>query len=291
MAALHVDLVRDTTDWVLVVVSILTAFGTIGAVAVALLGPAWRERQKRPDVRLVFHGAGAADGSLGWSKHVDIDQPGDTQDYPPMWVTNERGKDPAQNVEVFVTVGQCVPGGGVWIGLASRDNLLFNSPVDGHYGSSSTHVPPGFSREVFFLTFGHSASIFEAMYPDGASEPDDPNAELLGIIATFPARRSRAQWIKAGTYAVTFVVTGSNFDAVTYVGQFKIGRETFEGDGRSMVRQTFGWTTEPARRTQAAPRRWRRRDRHESTVPSPTRGDDWGHLPSVPETGTAKQED
>ncbi len=53
--AIDVELVRDTMDWVLVAVAVLAAMGTIGAVAVALLGPTWSEHRMRRDVRLVVH--------------------------------------------------------------------------------------------------------------------------------------------------------------------------------------------------------------------------------------------
>jgi hypothetical protein len=278
VGALEVELVRDTADWLLVAVAVLTAMGTVGAVAVALLGPMWTERRKRPDVRLVVHGLSDR-ADLGWQKDVDVDRPDETQDYPPVWITNEHGKLPAQDVEVFVSVGLDIgDGDGPWIGMANRDNILFDSPIRGNPTRTQTHVPPGFSREVFFLTFGHPLSIHEGLQDDGAAEPNDPNVErLVGIVCTHPPQRSSAAWFGPGHYAVTFFITGSNFDAVTYVGHFDVGRSERESDGRSIVRVSFRWVERPSRRSGTAGRGLRLKP---TTVHPPDIGDDWSRPPT-----------
>lgn len=244
----------------------------------------WDTRRRRSGanracVARTFQAARCAPRRPRWRRHGPRVAEGHRRRLPwrhpglPADVGHQRArKEPARDVEVFATVGELL-GDGVWVLHASRDNLLFHSPMGGGYGNARSHVPAGFSREVFFLTFGHPDAVVAGLYDDGGEPPSDPDAERLAILATFPARRSRAMWLKAGTYAVTFFITGSNFDAVTYMGHFKLGRSLFEREGSSMVRQTFRWTSSPARRPAGSVKRWRRR--RDSTVPSPTLGDDW----------------
>lgn len=61
-----------------------------------------------------------------------------------MWVTNERRKDPAKDVEVIATVG---------------DNLLFRSSMDGHYGNARTHVPASQTCVFMLLPSGTDARL------------------------------------------------------------------------------------------------------------------------------------
>lgn len=237
IAGLEVDITRDAVDWVLLGVSVATALATLGAVAVALFGPAWRERQTRPVVRL--HTATA----LRWERDAD---PADTegQDYPPMSLTNARGKAPAQGVEVFVTVG-LEAGSGAYLTLAHRENLNFRSPQEGRLGAPVSHVPAGFSREFFFILFGHPQYVFECLHPDSGVELEDSHEQRVGILSLFPARRENARWLTPGAYAVTFWVTGSNFDVVRYDGRFEVTAEERQRGAGRVLTAGFRWLLVP----------------------------------------------
>ena len=111
------------------------------------------------------------------------------------------------------------------------------------------------------------------------------NAWSASFAHTHRTGRVRA-WFGPGHYAVTFFITGSNFDAVTYVGHFDVGRSERESDGRSIVRVSFRWVERPSRRSGTAGRELRLKPR----CHPPDIGDDWSRPPmsdSEPSDGRA----
>ena len=147
---------------------------------------------------------------------------------------NERGRDTARDVEIFVTVAtreigqQGVPS----MTVATDANLNLDDPAAEGPGRATTTVPSGHSRNVNFAVVG----VLE-----------DEHGKLTdrwAYLALYPPRFAEASWLVFGVdYAATLVVTGSNFDAITYRGNLAFS----ETDEDGVRLRSLEWSAPPTR--------------------------------------------
>lgn len=238
ISAIQVDVTNDTLDWLLFGAGLLTALTTLAAVFVALL-PMLRQSRRRPQLQLGTSEAFEWRAELGpLSDRVQV--------VPPVWVTNSAGKESAQEVEVFVTVGEAVgPDNLVHLNLASRQNLSFRDPLDGSGSVPTAHIPSGFSREISFLCFGGSEALLARWLAPALPMDSGAPADRFAVVAIHPVRRDNMVWIGPGIYSTSFHITGSNFDAMLYTGRFKIEQVEREVDGETGAEMSFKWLVRP----------------------------------------------
>ena len=93
-------------------------------------------------------------------------------------------------------------------------------------------MPSGYSRTVNFAVVG--------------IQSDDGLEEALGYLALYPPRTAQdAKLFRTRTYDATIVITGSNFNAVTYVGKFAFEGSDYTGTG--VVTRYPHWTEGPSK--------------------------------------------
>jgi hypothetical protein len=196
--------------WTDVGIFIATAAGvvvTLAAVLVALFGPGWDRRRRRPAITI--------NPSWRWlSTNIG------GSDRIRLILRNKPGCDTAHDVEVFAYVTRSMNGG--FGATADQANLNFDDPEQEGPGRSTASVPPGFGREVNLAVL---------------VEPDqDRHPRSVSYLALYPTRLAKeARLLAAETYEVSIVATGSNFDAVSYVGHLSFGPLDDE-DGDIVVR-------------------------------------------------------
>jgi hypothetical protein len=233
------------TTWLDYVAAIGTAVGAVAtfcAVVVALFGPAWREKQKRPQLSLSPETdmTTSIDGSSALEARI--------------WIRNALGRDTAEGVEVFVDAqGPHIPGAGTVL-VATGESLNFDRPRPDEAGRSTATVPAGHSRPVYFAVWGSATAIATRFDPSMRSRDDaairsDAGAALAlygsprGLLGSLGSRE--ILWLeKDTTYDVRIVVTGANFDAVAFRGQVRISEkhERVDADGPEMVEYLeFSW--------------------------------------------------
>lgn len=219
---------------------------TFAAVVVALFAIPLRARLKRPKL-------GLAPGTEALGNAVGLD---------PVLMTlrlyNAKGRDTARDVEVFVTV---ISEGAPPVHLVAEEaNLNFDDPLPRvanprgsvsvsttEPGRSTATVPSGFARSVSFAVVGQEAG-------------DVTNA--WGYLALYPTRMAKdASLLSVLGYKASIVVTGSNFDALTYEGELRFTEEDEPDDRGGHVRtRTLHWTKPPMRADPPVPSvgfRWR----------------------------------
>jgi hypothetical protein len=225
---------------------------TLAAVFVALFAVPIRERLKRPKLAL-------SPGSEALGVVVGLD---------PIVMTlrlhNARGRDTAREVEVFVTVlSEGTPATYI---VAEEANLNFDDPLPrvvnpggkigiakSEPGRSTATVPSGFARNVNFAVIG--------IQREGGKLGD-----AWGYLALYPPRvaQDATLFFHMFSYHAWIVVTGSNFDAITYEGKLKVTEEDEPDDKGGYVRtRTLHWTIPPVRTDNSPIRpplgiRWRR---------------------------------
>jgi hypothetical protein len=197
-------------EWLLFAATAIASVGTLIAIGVALFGPEWRAKRHEPRLTLT-----AAETSAEWPTMPP---------YPPvdalhLLVHNERGRDTAHEVEVFVTAvgrGKDYTREDPRSRATIQQNLNFNNPLQGQYGSRVASVPSGFSRRVHFVLLGGSDLIWQAHHQiEGAPRGPWGTAAL----ALYPGRNDNIAYLEPDVeYDIELVVVGSNFDAVAYSG-------------------------------------------------------------------------
>jgi hypothetical protein len=200
-------------------VEIAGVVATFLAVLVALFGRQLYESRRRPKLAL--------------SPYPETYTTTVGMDSAPMNLKlhNERGKDTARDVEVFVTV-ESVPAKGApgWT-PASDINLNFDDPEADGPGRSTTTVPSGHSREVNFAVV--------QVLTDEHGRPTDQ----WGYLAVYPPRFAKNRVLFSGhKYTATLVVTGANFDAITYRGELAFSEEREAG----VLLRSLRWSKPPA---------------------------------------------
>ncbi len=230
-AALNVSIDRDWTDWVLVAGAVVTAAATVGAVLVALFGSQWADRRKRPRLHV------RADPAEQW---FPLD--GAELELMRLRLENEPGRHTAADVEVFVSIkAPALPGEDCEYFLVTEgENLNFDDPRKGAERTSAT-VPAGFSRFVNVAAIGPPQSY----RPPGKQVwPDE-----WGYVAICPLDLAlRRSTVHLGRkHETRIVVTGSNFDAVRFVGTFTLTDKDWDEDGRVTPMRVFEWIDEPQR--------------------------------------------
>jgi hypothetical protein len=202
------------TDWILVGVAVASAVATVGAVLVALFGPRWWAKRRAPKLTLEVN----PDAGLVYPEvPTEPDSRRTSEDV--FLLANAKGRDTAREVEVFVTVsGVGTDANRVYV---QYKTLNFDSPLDGYSGRATATVPAGAERPIYFLCLGDRDAIAGAHYPSDAN--DEHSKEAAASLACYPARADEITWITFGTdYGITLVLSGANFDAVIYEGQFRV---------------------------------------------------------------------
>jgi hypothetical protein len=224
-------------DWLS---AVATAAAVVIALFVALFVPRWHEKQREPKIDLQPDPRGRQSSS-SWS----------TADLLRLRIHNAPGRRTAEQVEVFASVVSRSPGDGdLWVRVHLEDKALnFDEPGGVPPGRSTTSVPSGFSRPVSFVLIGPPTSISERygveVKPDAVGELPD----WVAVPALYPAVRESATWFTRGKpLEVTLVVTGANFDAVTFRGEFEMSEEV---DDRGEPSVLSGWTELPTERREA----------------------------------------
>lgn len=241
-----------TAEWANVIVGAGAAAGTIGAVLVALFGPAWREKRRRPSLQLVVEDHDVM--TLYDAAAAGREKP---DDGPAINVVNATGKDVARDVEVLATVlmpyeeeGEELP-----IPLVERETLLFNSPSRRSRDEWQTRVPPGFGRRVYFVLLGARAELFHSFRAvEDVTSREWKDVGQNAALAAYPPTRDNMFWLADGEYIVELEVTGANFDALSYRGRFAIETDEMgelrlaDDEAESLERATsvkFTWVESP----------------------------------------------
>jgi hypothetical protein len=194
---------------------------TLLAVLVALFGHRVQERRKRPRLSLSVDPV-----SMGVEIHS-----GDAEILS-LRIHNEKGRDTAREVEVFVTVfGQ---DGDIFLMAGEEVALNWDDPLGDGGGRSTATVPAGSSRRVSFAVLQHLAAVDEQGRADWA------------YLAVYPPNKVTHATLREGVpYAVTISVTGANFDALSYRGAVAF-EEHDEPVGDVFVRiKSLGWVSQP----------------------------------------------
>jgi hypothetical protein len=194
---------------------------TFLAVVVALFGRNWHEWRKKPQLSLR--------SSMG---PVQVGLEFGLMELR-LW--NSNGKDTAKDVEILVTV--LAPDNrtdtGATPSAAVNDNLDFDDPLGAGEGRPTSTVPSGFGRRVPFAAIGI------------VRDEQDRLTDDWGYVAVYPRRR-QALLPRQYKYVAFFIVTGSNFDAIEFRGEFEFAEydKTVEGARAERVREAR-WTVPP----------------------------------------------
>jgi hypothetical protein len=220
--------------WTDVGILIATTAGVIVtgfAVLVALFGPSWRHRRTRPflSVQADPPGMGTAVDDGAVVMHLKLH--------------NEASRETARDVEVLVTA--YARDGQVLRVIAEEENLNFDNPFAEGDGRTTSTVPAGYSRRVSFAVIERS------------EQPDDRGRIHWGFLATVPSRQMRLSTMPDDlAYEAFVVVTGSNFDALTFRGvlKFEDGLEPeTPGERPTLPTKSLVWSRGPERRHAAPP--------------------------------------
>ena len=195
------------TDWVIALGTVLGALATFLAVIVALFGPQWRERRRRPLLSI-----DAQQGSIPWS---------DPQGawFTRLTISNGAGRAMAHDVEVTVTVRQAFPNDRGSIFQVNDGPLSFSFPQPHVPLQSRTQIAAGHHRVAYFLGVGHkTGETGLAAALNAVDGPRDPARRAWSLVASIAG--GSLTWIDPNqSHDVTVVVTGSNFDAIRFDGQ------------------------------------------------------------------------
>jgi hypothetical protein len=227
------------SSWLDYLAAIGTAIGALaaaGAVIVALFGPSWRERRRRPKLSLAPKGT-----------EISVDADARSPLELRLRIHNARGKDTAESVEVFVSATSGRPAGVGTMILVEDGNLNFDRPRADHPGRSTATVPSGHSRSVSFALLGSVTAVEACFHETMRGKASETPGEKFGALCLFGLSGGRFSWreipwLTVGeTYDVVLVVTGANFDAVTFGAQLRLSDEDIPPDGpRIMILKWLG---------------------------------------------------
>jgi len=221
-------------------VSVASALITLLAVVVALFRDNFHEWRKKPklDVAVDPEGIGFPEiyreGNMGYLR---------------LRLSNARGRDTADEVEVWVTVETEEADDGSKQVFCESAALIFENPHDLTSAKTSGTVPAGFSRPVWFAEVGDIASmnrtgsLSKLYYMGGIDEQEASNAAVI-LVESASGRISPPLLTFPFTVNVSIVVTGRNFDAVHFAGQLS---GVFEPDEGDVPVSMFKWTRLPMR--------------------------------------------
>jgi hypothetical protein len=204
---------------------------TLIAVLVALFGPRWQTKRSRPNLRIEAQPPGVG-------VPYDLDSVVGLQ----LLLRNDVGRDTAREVEVFASVVSHDDPDCVEDVVVEYESLVFENPVGGNTTPTSATVPAGFARPVWFALIGTRKAASAGFVFD----VDDREASDLGAAITIdPYARHGMPWLRTDrNYEAKLVVTGSNFDALTFAGTLRgaIRPEPIVDGGPLVDVVEFRWT-------------------------------------------------
>jgi hypothetical protein len=222
-------------------VALGSALVTFGAVMVALFGERIRAVWSRPNVTLTIDPTSDAVVPINISETRNVY--GNR-----LLVTNERGRDTAQDVEVFVSITND-PDEREEHGYSELISgaLVFDSPW-GADARAISSVPAGFARPVWFALIGPVHAVADVVQIDvnafvtAARHCGVDDTAAVGITVE-PAVAGHADaWLRPDSgYHAKFVVTGSNFDAIHYEARLSLDSENTDVSRYF----TLNWLTPP----------------------------------------------
>src|SRR3954451_2864356 len=139
----------------------------------------------------------------------------------------EPGRDKAQDVEMFVSLGTTIEAveESPVIGIMRDVNMNFEGGrLGGGEGDTVTSVLPGMVRQVPLMMFGEGQALYDVLPKvEGDWLPEHFDDDFCAFLHTFPARQDRIDRIKArAAYSIFLVIAGTNFDATAYAGNFSV---------------------------------------------------------------------
>jgi hypothetical protein len=240
--------VADKPNWTEVAgfwATLAGVIATFGAVLVALFGQRLRASWSRPKIALTI------DPSSDDVVPINISETDNVYGNR-LLVTNERGRDTAKEVEVFVTIAndpderqarsyrELISGA-----------LVFDSPWAADARAISS-VPSSFARPVWFVVAGPVRAVSKVVQIDvdaflmAAHHCKVDDSATAGItIEPAVAGHADAWLLPASHYDVEFVITGSNFDAIHYKARIRLDFEDTELSRYFKL----NWLTPPTRYT------------------------------------------
>jgi hypothetical protein len=186
----------DATFWA----TLGGAVATFLAVAVALFGPGWQVRRRRPSLTVTPDPPGVG---------TTLDDEGGV--LMMLRVENAEGRDLATDVEVICSVAGLASGANIEV-CSDEVNLDFENYFSTR-SVATRSVPAGATRRVSFLHL-HSRE------GNGAAH----------VAAIHPQREEVSRLTESNPYAVYVTIMGANFDALNYRGTVSLVRSS-EPDG------------------------------------------------------------
>jgi hypothetical protein len=102
-------------------------------------------------------------------------------------------------------------------------------------------VPSGYDRPLYFAVVGTHEAIANRL---GIELTDENQPDVESVCAAVMLSKGDSQWIDwidfDRVYRARVVLTGDNFDAVTFHGQFKCFREE-DGNPADLTRSVCRW--------------------------------------------------
>jgi hypothetical protein len=225
---------RDWVDvWTLVFAG-LAAFGTVGAVLVALFGPGIRARRTRPLLSIRAAGSQSLDGS-----------PRDDFVVVGLEISNAEGRRQANDVEILATVVAPLTsmfGEGAGMTVVEQEQLVYtNYPMK----AVTASVPPGLRRSVAFCLAGTKEDFDRRFRPRSGNllqgrKPDTTHVVMIAASSQLAsgAYPTIAPGAYIDTYYVLFEVVARDVDTSRFVGRCRIGTN----DGDALF---FSWLDSP----------------------------------------------
>jgi hypothetical protein len=217
---------HDSFEYATLIAAILVTVGTLAAVGVALFGPSWSKRRRRPELSIEPDGFEEAI-SLNGDPSISIAS---------VRLDNAVGRDRAEDVEVYVDVGwEFEPT--ALLPLAEQELLPFGDPRETPPPPTSKNVAAGFSRWLPLFLLGDGPTLARECGLDPDADPSPLPVGCVGAVAIARLQQQRAWLIAEQEYFLTVTITGRNFDAIIYAGRFLFevaDMEMVDGDLRSI---------------------------------------------------------
>jgi hypothetical protein len=196
-------------------------------VAVALIGPGWLRRRRRPRLSLELDGF----------EEVIIMQADPSVSIVSVRIDNAVGRDRAEEVKVYVDIGwEFEPS--ALLPLVEQELLPFGDPRKASRPpTTSKSVAAGFSRWLPLFLLGDAPTLGRELGLDTAADPSPLPEGCVGAVAIARLRQERAWLLAEQEYFATITITGANFDAIVYAGRFILelaDMEMVDGDLRSI---------------------------------------------------------
>jgi hypothetical protein len=236
-----VDQARDWIDYVTLAAAVFAALGTVGAVLVALFGPAWQSRRSRPAL-YVKSSPPSMSQSRPRAAHDD-NSPATEFSFE---LGNAAGRETARDVEIFLSYARAV-----------TEDTAIGGPQRLPLAAGLT-VPPGFQRPATLLLLGNDSVIRRSLGSVDDGRQGVTAHHTVSFAVTSPWG---PQWLDPDSYDITLHITGSNFDALRFDGALEIKRDDERDADR--VSTSLRWEAPLEPIAMDAPRRRRPPDREE----------------------------